>query len=81
MKLNTGVRVVLLGLLAATVVYVLIHVVVMARVTAEKVRLYMETECTEDMPCWDCDTMGNLHCGLEQDETNMTHNDTLGGGQ
>ena len=21
--------------------------------------------CYEDMPCWDCTTMGNLTCGLE----------------
>lgn len=21
--------------------------------------------CTEDMPCWDCETMGNLICGKD----------------
>jgi hypothetical protein len=23
----------------------------------------MTTECQEDMPCWDCSTMGNGECG------------------
>ena len=23
-------------------------------------------ECLEDMPCWDCASMGNLICGKEQ---------------
>jgi hypothetical protein len=24
--------------------------------------------CMEDMPCWDCDTMGNMVCGPEQED-------------
>jgi hypothetical protein len=26
------------------------------------------TECFEDMPCFDCDTMGNMVCGPEQED-------------
>lgn len=26
----------------------------------------MPVECTEDMPCWDCSTMGNQICGTPE---------------
>lgn len=32
-------------------------------------------ECTEDMDCWDCSTMGNLQCGPEP----ATHQPTYTG--
>lgn len=28
-------------------------------------RLFQDGRCTEDMPCWNCHTMGNLICGTE----------------
>jgi hypothetical protein len=27
--------------------------------------LHVYTTCEEDMPCWDCETMGNRICGLQ----------------
>jgi hypothetical protein len=46
------------------------------------------TTCEEDMPCWDCDTMGNLQCGpataqpeaCEEDEP-CWDPETMGNGQ
>ena len=29
--------------------------------------------CEEDMPCWDCETMGNLICGLPDIQANTAH--------
>lgn len=29
---------------------------------------HIPTECLEDMPCWDCETMGNGICGLTPSE-------------
>lgn len=31
------------------------------------------TGCQEDMPCWDCETMGNLICGLPNTQANAAH--------
>lgn len=29
------------------------------------VRLGEQVTCEEDMPCWDCETMGNRICGVQ----------------
>ena len=28
---------------------------------------WSQAPCQEDMPCWDCETMGNRICGVEND--------------